>query len=269
MDHVHRYYQEIRGEVAGSGHFHRVIALAERPELSWSEVSGLAPTLPRGWYELAHLDPVDRIDFLREFWQLTLPFEPRVNQRVELFFSELASIDLFLTQRTFESPVEPHLVYALNGDRSFYYGCPPAPEQKIAQIAKWEGGLELPPDYCAFFRVHDGFGKYTDTGLVPIDHLRGVYDRFQSFLAIRPPLHLKTGEVINPHHLIPFYQSFGLDCYQCFYTDWYPDHLMGNLYYTGIDHSISAFANRASWTEEQAFPTFLDWLAFYLELVEG
>jgi len=229
----------------------------------------MAPTLPRGWYELAQLPAGDRIDFLREFWQITLPFDPRVNRRVETFFSDLDSIELFLTQRTFESPIEPHLVYALKGDRSFFYGCPPASEEAIEQMATWEEGVELPDDYRAFFRVHDGFGKYTDTGLIRSRDLRDVYDRFQAFLAVRPPLARSSDEEINPRHLIPFYQSFGLDCYQCFYTDWYPQQLMGNLYYTGIDHTLSSFANRSTWTEEQAFPTFLDWLAFYLELVEG
>ena len=43
---------------------------------------------------------------------------------------------------------------------------------------------------------------------------------------------------------------------------------MGNIYYSGIEHTISDFKDPAMWVENLAFSTFLDWLAFYLEGME-
>ena len=46
---------------------------------------------------------------------------------------------------------------------------------------------------------------------------------------------------------------------------WYPGSEMGNVYLSGIDYTISDYRDRKEWADRLAFPTFLDWLAFYLE----
>ena len=75
------------------------------------------------------------------------------------------------------------------------------------------------------------------------------------------------GELINPHSLIPFYESFGMPFYQCFYKDWYPETEMGNIYYSGNTNTISDVKNKDPSSEAMAFSTFSDWLIFYLETI--
>lgn len=82
------------------------------------------------------------------------------------------------------------------------------------------------------------------------------------------PLLTAEGSEVNPKHLIPFYESFGFPCYQCFWADWYPDQEMGNIYYSGLTHTISANRDETVGTENMSFPTFLDWLMFYLETIK-
>lgn len=261
MNHVKRYFQE-------GTEFFKVVALCEQPSMEWDVAFTLVPGMPRGWWELAQLPVADRIEFLREYWTMTLPFSPHVSPRIDHFFAHLESIELFITQKMASSPYVAEMVYGVKGDRSFFHGHPPAAPDQIAAVGKWSDQLQLPIDYLAFLRIHDGFSKVTDTGLIPVAHLREESDRLQALLAQSVPLVLPSGEEVNPSKLIPFYRSFGLDCYQCFFGDWYPEQEMGNLYYSGIDRSLSDFSNRAGWVEQQAFPTFMDWLAFYLELVE-
>jgi hypothetical protein len=43
---------------------------------------------------------------------------------------------------------------------------------------------------------------------------------------------------------------------------------MGNLYCSGIEHKLSNYLNGDLWKENLAFPTFLDWLLFYLKEVQ-
>lgn len=261
MNHVKRYFQE-------GTEFVKVVALCNEPTLEWEGVHRLAPDMPRGWWELAQLPVADRIEFVREYWTMTLPFAPHINQRIDHFFAHLEAIEFFITQKMESSPPVAEMVYEMKGDRSFFHGRPPASLEAIQQIGKWEEGLNLPSDYLAFLRIHNGFAKVTDTGVLPIAQLRAASDHLQELLAEGGPLTLPSGEEVNPAKLVPFYRSFGLDCYQCFFGDWYPDQEMGNLYYSGIDKSLSDFSQPKSWVEQQAFPTFLDWLAFYLELVE-
>ena len=92
------------------------------------------------------------------------------------------------------------------------------------------------------------------------------YTRFQKLLDNSEPLISPEGEVIDLKKLIPFYESFGMPVFQCFYSDWYPEQEMGNVYYSGLTQTISDL--KLPLSESLAFPTFLDWLLFYLEKVE-
>jgi hypothetical protein len=261
MNHVKRYFQE-------GTDFVKVTALCDQPSMEWEAVAELVPAMPRGWWELAQLTIADRIEFLREYWTMTLPFSPNVSKRVDHFFAHLESVEFFITQKTNGSPYVAEMVYSVKGDRSFFHGQPPASPEQIIAAGKWSESLQLPADYLAFLRIHDGFSKVTDTGLIPVARLKEESAHLQALLAQSAPLVLPNGEEVNPAKLIPFYRSFGLDCYQCFFGDWYPEQEMGNLYYSGIDRSLSDFSHQSTWVEQQAFPTFLDWLVFYLELIE-
>lgn len=263
-EHIHDHYPS----EGPSAHFHRVIALHESPKATWESVSELAPLLPRGWYELARLPLEDRLEFTCDFWLSQLPFVSpggeRLQERLGEFFAEVDEIGIFLTQTNANSPFDVHMVYSLQGATGFFQGAPPAPKESLALLEKRFPGVDFPSDYLAFLAIHDGFSKYTDTGILSTHEVGLVYQKLQHLLAgemlLRP-----DGELIDPKSLIPFYESQHLHVYQCFYTDWHPGSEMGNVYFTEHEREISNYLNENALEDNLAFPTFLSWLVFYLE----
>src|SRR5262249_1478434 len=120
-----------------------------------------------------------------------------------------------------------------------------------------------------FLQIHNGFCKFTDTGMIPSAFVGKVYREFQAQLSTQDPLLSATGDSVNPKTLIPFYESFGFPCFQCFWVESYPAQEMGNVYYSGLTHTITDHTSGMAAPENQAFPTFLDWLMFYLEVIEA
>ncbi len=251
-----------------SKHFHKVVALHEERDLEWEALSGQIPLLSRGWFELSRLPKEDRIEFTREFWLAKLPFispnESHLEERLYTFFESLEDIEIFATQAKENQPFEVHMIYGLKENVGFFHGEPPIKESGLESLAKQFAHVNLPPDYIAFLQIHDGFSKYTDTGLIKSRDMARTFQHFQHLLAeellVRP-----DGQVIDPSSLIPFYESFGLHCYQCFYADWYPDEEIGNIYFSEPDRTMSNFLDRNRLSENLAFSTFLGWLVFYLE----
>ena len=262
--HVLHYFQA----AAQGGRFWHVLALHQE-QLPFEQASHLAPDLPRGWYELAGLDKEARIEFVRGFWEATLPYIPHVDASISRFFSRLDEVGIFLTQDKEDGPYRPQMALSLVEGMGFFHGGPPASQNKRAQLRAQFVKQALPADYLAFLRIHDGFGKVTDTGIYPAQDLGKCAKNFDSCCKDRDPLPhwLHAEQEVDPNDLIPFYQSFGMDSFQCFYADWYPEQEMGNLYYSGIDHTLSDYTNHNRLVENLAFPTFLDWLAFYLDSV--
>ena len=70
---------------------------------------------------------------------------------------------------------------------------------------------------------------------------------------------------LDPHSLFPFYEEYGLGSFQCFNAEWYPGSEMGNVYFSGIDYTLSDISDRSTWSENLAYPTFLEWLTEFLE----
>lgn len=249
-------------------HFHEIIALHTDKNLSWDTLIEKIPMLPRGWFELSRLQNEDRIEFTRDFWLSKLPLvsedDARLQKRLEDFFSTLEEIGIVATQCKEGQPFEVHMIYHVKDDVGFFQGGPPASEEGVANLIKQFGQVILPVDYLAFLRIHDGFSKYTDTGLIKSREMARTYQRFQQMLADEMLVH-SDGEVINCTNLIPFYESFGLHCYQCFYADWYPEEEMGNVYFSDYDRTISLSLDANHPEENLSFPTFLSWLVFYLE----
>lgn len=249
-------------------HFHEVIALHTDKNLSWDNLVEKIPLLPRGWFELSRLSPEDRIEFTRDFWLSKFPLlseeDARLQKSLEDFFATLEEIGIVATQAKEGHLFEVHMVYSLKDDVGFFQGGVPASEEGIASLVKQFGPIILPSDYLAFLKIHDGFSKYTDTGLIKSREMARIYQRFQQMLADEILVNAE-GEVINHAHLIPFYESFGLHCYQCFYADWYPDQEMGNVYFSDYDRTISLWLDALHPEENLSFPTFLSWLVFYLE----
>jgi hypothetical protein len=263
--HVHRYYRKFVDEELPIHPFHDVIALHDNRSAKWEDISKKVPSLPKGWFELARLTTKDRIDFSRDYWLETLPFVPHVHSFLHDFFADLDDVGIFLTQKTFDHPYQCEMVYSLLDGSCFFHGNPPCPDQQIASTNHLFNE-DLPLDYLAFLKIHDGFCKYTDTGIIPTQKLAATHKHLtetiqRGFWEIR--YHDRT---IDPSELIPFYESFGLGSYQCFYLSWEPMGAAGNIFCSPREKLLSGFSLDEE-GENLSFPSFLDWLMFYLERI--
>jgi hypothetical protein len=262
-------YYSAYSEPGPHGHFHKVIALHEDPLLDWSDAVKIAPSLCRGWYELAQLPLQDRIEFTREFWLTKLPYHPNLNMFLSQFFTSLDDVGIFLTQQRYEDPFIAHLVYSLSDNNGFFHGESPATEAEIIRLQKDFPNYILPADYLAFLQIHNGFAKLTDTGITPSTKMKESYEAFQQLLQEEEePITTSSRASVNPASLIPFYESFGMPFFQCFWGEWYPEQEMGNVYYSALSRTISTCDKENESAETMAFQTFLDWLMFYLEKID-
>ncbi len=267
-DRVHNYFKESDDGEMRPGHFQKVIALHEEPHLKWEEISKEIPLLSRGWFELSRLPKEDRIEFTREYWFAKLggsaSSEMDFDGRMNLFFEKLDDVGIFATREMSLSPFELHMVYSLKENSGFFHGFPPASAETLANFTKQFGNFSFPPDYLAFLAIHDGFSKYTDTGLLKTRDMARSYLRFQEAnegeVILGP-----EGQMIDPKSLIPFYESFALHCYQCFCAEWNPANEMGNFYYAEKEERGLEFFYHISLDENFAFTTFLGWFLSYLE----
>ncbi len=258
---VREFYQTSGKE--GESVFHSVLFLSESEE-SWEAASAKCAELPRGWYELCCLPTVDRISFTREFWTGRLPYQPAFCKVLSDFFTKLEDVGVVLSKTSPGAPWNAEMVYSLKENRSFFRGPPPCKDEDIEQL-KMIANVMLPRDYLSFLRIHNGFGKLSELGLLKASQAIRMKEKVMNFLLSneRPLMH--RGRVVDPASLIPFFESFGTESYQCFFADWYPGNEMGNVYLSGIDYTISDCADPKEWADQLAFPSFLDWLAFYLE----
>ena len=268
MDHHIKEFFRQSSDQSSSGHFHKVVALHDAPDIDWKSISKLVPNLPRGWFELAQLKTRDRIEFTRDYWLTKLPYHPNLQDCLMRFFAALDDVAIFATQKKFDDPFEPQMVYSLKDDSGFYRGGNPASEEDILKVQKSFSSYILPVDYLAFLQIHDGFWKTTDcTGLIKSSHLYENYQQFQEMLAEGQPVSTTKGDQVDAKSLIPFYESFGMPYYQCFWAEWYPENEMGNVYYSGNTKTISDVQSNDPMNDTMAFPSFTDWLIFYLERI--
>ncbi len=266
--HIKEYYHLFSDETP-QGNFHEVIALHEKKEINWKELSKKVPKIIRGWYELAHLSTEDRINFTHDFWVSKLPYRMGLTEFLDRFFHSLDEIGIYITEKKFADPYEVHLVYSLKGDNGFYRGELPILDEEQQQLQKTFPEQTFPADYLAFLQIHNGFCKTTDsTGIIPSTSVLKTYEFLQLRMEKCGPLLNSRGDAIDPKSLIPFYESFGMPFFQCFLSDWYPENEMGNIYYSGETHTISDIFSKNSSSETMAFPTFTDWLMFYMERIE-
>lgn len=264
-NHIKDFFRQSSDETP-RGNFHKVIVLHDAPDVGWDLISSKVPHLTRGWYELSRLPTKDRIEFTRDFWISKLPYRPSLAEVITRFFASLDELGIYITQQKFDDPFEVEMVYSLKGDSGFYRGGPPASEEDILLLKKQFPDYMFPLDYLAFLQIHDGFWKTTDcTGLTRSSKLSDSYSNFQELLNKVPPTTSK-GEPVTPKSLIPFYESFGMPYYQCFWAEWYPEDEMGNVYYSGETKTIPD-VKKGFGADNLAFPTFSDWLGFYLERV--
>lgn len=238
--------------------FHLVIPLHAEKEMSWEKARAFAPSLPKGWWEFSKLEEGVKLEFMRDFWFNALPYLPHIYHFLDGFFAKVKELGVYLAQKNEGGPFTVFLSYSLQG--RFFLGNPPLLEKEIERV-KRKTAFPLPRDFLNFLRVHNGFTKGEDKGVFSTFDLSEEEKFFRQRLEGIPE-GISLGEEIVPHKkLFPFYKSFALDIYQCFYKDWYPDGEVGNVRCLLSEKMI------LSSKEEKtvAFPSFLDWLIFYLE----
>lgn len=247
------------------GAFHEVIALHEIPYLEWNDITKKVPTLPKGWFELSHLNKQDRVDFLRDFWLTRFPYHVGITESLMKFFAQLDDIGIYATQKNDHDSFDVNLVYSISNNRGFYRGSVPATEEDIVEVKKLFPDYILPADYIEFLKIHNGFWKSIDcTGIISTMKMKDTFEKFRGLISSNGILLTNHGSIVNPNSLIPFYESFGMPYFQCFWGEWHPEDEMGNVYYSASSNTISDA--RAS-VENMAFKTFTDWLIFYLEQI--
>lgn len=266
--HIVAYYSKSPEETPG-GHFHDVIALHEDRSLKFEEAVVKMPDLVKGWFELSKLSITDRIEFTRDYWSLKMSFTSSSEKAINIFFDNLDDIGIFLVQRTFDAPYEAHMIYSLKGNSGFFRGYLPAIESETNRLKASFPDVIFPTDYLAFQEIHNGFSKSTDTGILKIELLKDASERLHQIILAQESLLQVKGEPVDPNELIPFYESFGLPFFQCFWTAWYPEGEMGNVYYSSVANTISCLASKEASIENMSFATFSDWLTFYLETIDA
>lgn len=269
--HIKEFYSQSSDDFS-TGNFHQVIDLNDSPGLSWNEIKQKVPRLNKGWYELAHLPLEDRIEFTREFWLATLPYHPKMQEFITRFFNSLDDIAVFITQKQFDDKYDAQMVYSISNDGGFFRGFLPVHDDELTQFQGDFPDFIFPQDYLSFLRVHNGFCKATDsTGIFKVETMRENYTQFQTMIkAINANVTTERGLLVDPKTLIPFYESFGMPFFQCFWGEWYPQNVsgMGNVYFSVTSNTISDPLNYEEATSlNMAFTTFIDWLMFYLERI--
>lgn len=244
--------------------FHSVRILSEEAISHWDEIRKVALHIPRGWFELSRVSPEDRVEFTRDFWLENLPYHPVAHPAFVEFFDQLDDVAVVLVQTTEEEPMNVELVYSLRDNSSFFRGKPPTNQEGIAELQE-ELNCPLPQDYLAFLKIHNGFGKLSEMGLLEIEDIPDVRRRLYD-LVFKAAKAVQSGDhEVDPGALVPFYEALGLSSFQCFYSDWYPGSEMGNVYFSGIDYTISDVRQKRAWAENLAFPTFSEWFSNYLQ----
>ncbi len=243
-------------------HFKEVRFLSEEENLSWEEIERTG--LSRSWFELSRVSMEDRVEFSREFWLSQFGFHPKATAILDDFFDRLDDVAVVVCRQTEEEPWRAELVYSLGDNSCFFRGLPPADDEEI-DWAKKMLSKNLPHDYWAFLQLHNGFGKLTELGLLPLEEIEDAQNRLINACLGSDKL-LRMGDAwLSPDSLFPFYEEYGVGSFQCFNAEWYPGSEMGNVYFSSIETTVSDISDRKVWSENLAYPTFLEWLTAFLE----
>ena len=247
---------------ADQAQFQAVRFLSDEVDLSAEESDRL--DLPKAWYELSRVCKEDRLDFIRDLWVRKFSFHLEASTAIEDFFDKLDDIIILVCRHSEEEPWQPEMVYSFADNSTFFRGLMPANDETIEQTKK-QFTCQLPKDFWAFNRLHNGFGRLSEIGILPLDELDDVRkDLIKAVKNTDKPLRMGA-EWVDPNSLYPFYSEYGIGSFQCFNSNWYPGNEMGNVHFSGIDYTLSDTLERQDWPENLAFPTFLEWLAAFLQ----
>jgi hypothetical protein len=242
--------------------FEKVIFLNEASNLGWNDIVKMIPDFSRGWFELSRISVENRIHFTYDFWLDRLPFHVNVYPALDSFFGKLGDVGVVLVYA--QEMWSSELIYSFHDNSSFFRGLPGASLPDLEEM-KVGFGFSWPRDYLSFMKMHNGFGHLSEMGLLKLEDLARA-KRDLTHLVLKSDRIIKSGAVsIDPGALYPFYEVYGLSSFQCFYRDWYPTSEMGNIYFSGMDYKVSDTQQEKYWSDQLAFPTFLEWLVYYLE----
>ncbi len=239
--------------------FSDVICLSEE-KLSWEEMQQKIPSFPKGWFELCSLSKEDRIEFTKEYWLKTLPFVPKAHPKISRFFQGLDDLGVYVFLPKNQDTWQAEFIYSLSNEACFFRGGFLG-EEGLIQSLNQKMGYVLPKDYLAFFQIHNGFARHNDIGILCLEQVASCQKQLEKTL-MDPGKKFVPTVLYGKDSLIPFYECFGLHSFQCFFKEWYPSSEIGNVYFSGVDYTIS---NKAKGEEDLAFESFSEWLAFYLE----
>lgn len=265
--HFSEYFREFCDD-GSTGTFHCIIPLHKAPDIAWRSISAQVPTLSKAWFELAQLTTEDRIEFLHQFWESKMIYHRHLSEFLDIFFGSLDDLGIFITQKKYDDPFVPQIVYSIRDNGGFYRGSPPATDEQITNLQNLFPNVILPSDFLTFLQIHNGFYKTTDsTGIMTTETMRANYEEFQGFFAENDFIYTQDKKPIDPKKLYPFYKSFGMPYYHCFWAEWYPENEMGVVYYSSDTKTVSDVSDEGVTMEHLCFPTFTDWLMFYLERI--
>lgn len=260
MNNQARVYFRVDPEKEGS--FQAVRFLSEEPDLTWSEAEKLG--VPRAWFELSRIPVDDRLDFIQQLWLEHLPFHPLATPVIEDFFQRLDDAVILVARKNEEDPWRTEIVYSMADNSTFFRGLTPANERDI-DLTKKMVESDLPAEYWSFMRLHNGFGRLSELGMLALDDLEIARKHLIDAVEKRGKP-LRMGDIwLDPRALFPFYEEYGLSSFQCFNAEWYPSGEMGNVHFSGIDYTLSDTLEKKEWAENLAFPTFVEWLAAFLQ----
>ncbi|MCH9630301.1 MAG: hypothetical protein S4CHLAM37_02960 [Chlamydiia bacterium] len=261
--HASEYYQSKKEN--NDAIFDEVIALHEKAaEFEFSDLQSKSKRFPKGFFELAKLTKKDRIDFTCSFWEATLPYSPKLHEFLTLFFARVDDIGVYLVKREVDPELTPHLVYSLSDEESFYRGLPSAIPEEV-EMLKSDLQLILPEDFLGFLKVHNGFAKDGDFGMIQVNDVLSEMSVVQNEAMQMTNKPIFQQKPIDPSCLIPFYKSNGFNVYECFYKGWYPEKEMGNVLLSLGEGRKIDYSDPTTRIKKLAFPTFLDWLMNYME----
>jgi len=244
-----------------------VIIVDEKTSKSFEDLKILTYNFPKAWFELSKLQITDKIEFSRDFCLKTLPYSPDVYSSIYDFFLNLDDICVILTKKKDDKKYLVELVYSMQSNSTFFRGKPPLNDESIRYVNRQFNDI-LPKDFLAFLKIHSGFAKNADTGIIEANNMFEVTNQMKELIEEQNKIISSNQHMIDPNDLIFFYQSYQKVDFQCFYTKWFPYSETGNVYYSYNDNTISNYHNKNLWAENLAFPTFLDWLLFYLEIMD-
>ena len=258
---VFDYYNKNKDVEGIQDPFYEFIMMDDSMEMSWKKIYEIAPDFPRSWYELCNLSISNRVEFIYEFWKATLPYMPKFSDFLNDFFSKVNDVAIFLTKNFPKGAYKIEMVYSLENN-SFFRGQIGASEKDLKSLNLHFENI-LPNDYLSFLKIHNGFAKSADIGIIPTSEINMYFKKIQE-LIINSQQRLICGNNnnIEPSSIIPFYQSFNRNAYQCFCVEWAPKGSLGNIYYSADRSRINQNSDLLGYL---SFNTFIDWMMFYLE----